>query len=309
MKIFILLTFLLNLSFALDFTNAFDLEVQNAYEKYQVYDEYESPYYSLKVIYGLVNDEIRYGICFFSMQAKEYSMVIVYQGQQYTLPSNKRGDVSVVALALKASETFSLEVYDQAKQYQSSSVFQNISVITKEDFLNLSNLETGFNQGTKTTKLSFIQSWSSLSVFYYGLLGVFGICALVLIIFYWRKKGFFDDAIRQDVSEPQILPLMNTQEQPTSDEFEEFVQPTNNEFEGFEQPQNHKALYHHEWQEEEPSNFDIKAHLEALGFLVNYHMLLEHEKFMIMKELIHLRDQKQITQDEYLEEVSHLWKN
>ena len=53
---------------------------------------------------------------------------------------------------------------------------------------------------------------------------------------------------------------------------------------------------------------DIKAYLQALGYVTDYNLLSEDEKNKIMLELMHLKDTEQISLKKYYEETYQLWK-
>ena len=67
---------------------------------------------------------------------------------------------------------------------------------------------------------------------------------------------------------------------------------------------------HYSWARDEDvrSDFNIKKHLQELGFITDYRIIDSEEKNKIMLELMRLKEQKTITQDDYLYEVSELWK-
>ncbi|MGD9604793.1 MAG: hypothetical protein AB7V00_01395 [Bacilli bacterium] len=295
MRILLLFATLLTFAFAQPHLDEFDEAVNTAYSEYLTYDYYENPYYTIKVIYGLVNDKISYGVSFFSVQANEYSLKIAYQGYAYDLPKNNRGDTNAIALNLKEGSTFSLIVYDYEEHVQSLNKFQDVEVITMDTFNGLGSLTIGEGQGVKLVNLRVLASLSSLSIFYFSLIFVFLICALILIVFYWRKKGFFDQTIREDL---------------TINEKAEEVKPLSNEFEEqltINEPKEEQRII---WEDDElPSAVNITKHLQDLGFNIQYQTLSESEKFKVMEELIKLRDQKLVTKDDYLEEIAKLWKN
>ena len=59
---------------------------------------------------------------------------------------------------------------------------------------------------------------------------------------------------------------------------------------------------------DEASGFDIKGYLKDKGFVLEYKAINDDEKNQIMMELIKLKNERKITNDEYLEEVYELWK-
>ncbi|MGD9886390.1 MAG: hypothetical protein AB7T03_00325 [Bacilli bacterium] len=294
MKILFLLAAFFTIAFSDDHQNEFDDEVNRVYSTYRLVDDYENPYYAIKLVHGLVNDQMTYGVSFFSSQAKQYSLKMSYQNQVYDLPCNRRGDINIVALNLKEGSTFSLIVFDYDEHPQSLTRFQNINVISKTEFLTLSNPTTGLGEGMKPLKLRTILSWSPLTIFYFAMLFVFLICALVLIIFYWQKKGFFEKTTDENIDSKNTM----------FDDLKEEDSPLIQEpilASSFDQ----KPV----WEEEEiPTVVNVKEHLSLLGLNTNYQVMSDGEKFQVMSELIKLRDQKLLSKDDYLMEVMLLWK-
>jgi hypothetical protein len=308
MKIILLLAYILGLSFSSSFIDNFDDDVNQAYSEYQIYDEYSNSQYAIKTVYGLVNGEVRYGVCFFSMQAQDYYLVVEYQEETYYLPKNSRGDINAVAISFKTGETFTLRVFNQDGHLQPSSHFINIEVISKINFENLSNNIAGLNQGIKTTKLQLTDAMSALAIFYFSMIGVFGVCVLVIIIFYWRKKGFFDPEALHDIKEPLFKIIQEDIESVIEQETESTPRSIS-DFDLLASTQKHTfENSHYGRDEEEYSGFDIQEHLRNLGFILDYSLQDETSKNNITIELIKLRNQKQITQDDYLEEMAKLWK-
>lgn len=314
MKTFLILLTLITTSFVSDFTDQFDSEVNSAYSSYVSFDEYENPNYSLKVIYGSMNGEVRFGICFYSLQAGDYSVKVSYLGRQYSLPENGRGDVSAVAVDFQAGETFSVLVFDRDGHYQYSGCFLNIEVMTINEFNALSSTATGLGAGSELTKLQSIHSSDPLTVFYFVLMGIAALCVIAIIIIYVRKKGMFDPKIKAEPGfnfrefidkaplEPEIqltrnIPEIQKEIPPVIPIKEPSIIPAG-------------SIRNYSWvrDEEEHSGFDVAAHLKDLGFITDYALDGEDEKNRIMLELMKLRDEKKITRDDYLEETTKLWK-
>lgn len=60
--------------------------------------------------------------------------------------------------------------------------------------------------------------------------------------------------------------------------------------------------------QDEESGFSVKEYLSSKGFNLDYSSLNDEEKNKIMLELMMLKDNHKITQDEYLMETYELWK-
>lgn len=297
------------LSFQSAFLDQFDSKVDEAYSEYIVLREYTNSYYTIKIVYGIVNDDIRYGVCFYSHQAHAYNINIKHQGQLYSLPKNNRGDVSAIALNLNAGESFSIIVYDRDNhlQYPFES-FSNIEIISKESFNTLENKITGQNSGSSLTKLKIHAEKSPLLGVYVVMVSLILFCGLVIFIFYKKQKGMFaQGASKQGVFNFKEF-INSVIEEETVEE--EKVDEVEEDRIDSESSDSYEPISNYKWirnEEEERSDFNIKRHLDDLGFMTNYQIASEDEKNQIMLELMKLRDYKQITKDEYLEETRKLW--
>ncbi len=60
--------------------------------------------------------------------------------------------------------------------------------------------------------------------------------------------------------------------------------------------------------DDEISSIDVKKHLQDAGFVVDYSLVGDEEKNLIMLELMHLKNEGKISNDVYLEEIYKLWK-
>src|SRR5690554_6376318 len=69
-----------------------------------------------------------------------------------------------------------------------------------------------------------------------------------------------------------------------------------------------KSTYKWYHYEEEVSDFDIKKHLAELNLVSDSSEASIEEKNKVMLALMRLRDQEKITYDDYLNEISELWK-
>jgi len=191
MKIFALLSIITLSSFSNEFIQEFDTEVQSSYDEYQILEEYTNSYYTIKVVYGLIDEDVRYGVCFYSDIPNEYSVNILHNNKLYDLKENSRGDVSAVALDLKTGDVFSVILYNKSKNVQHINKFENIEVITKEEFNSLDEKLIGEGNGITLSNLKSSLNLDFQSIVYIVFGIVIVLCGLIIIIFYKRRKGMF----------------------------------------------------------------------------------------------------------------------
>ncbi|HHX80984.1 MAG TPA: hypothetical protein GX692_07975 [Acholeplasmataceae bacterium] len=294
-----------------EFITDFDQKVNEAYSEYAV-TEYYNQNYGIKLVKGLLDGEVRYGFCFYSENSKDYYVRVSYQNKIYQLPTDGRGDVQAVALNLKEGDMFSIVVYNsRSKSQEPFSEFKNIQIMKKTEFETLEDTFIGLNKGTNLTNLKSEIKFDPDLWLYLSVLGIVLLCALVIFIYYKRRQGLFNQEIRsQNVFNFREFISSNFEVPGTSSQSYEET-----DFEVIEEDDEEETSSsffdeHYSWarEEEERTDFDVNSYLQDKGFITDYSILSEEEKNLIMLELMLLRDKKQITRDEYLEETAKLWK-
>ncbi|MDD4388135.1 MAG: hypothetical protein PHV87_02850 [Bacilli bacterium] len=306
-------------SFKETYISAFDDAVHTAYDEYRLLDEYSNAEYLIKVVYGLINRTVYYGICFYNESPNDYKLRLEINNRAYRLKANERSDVQAIALVLNADDIFSLMVYDKNNNRQSLGTlsFSNIKTISEEEFVKLPDSEVGLGNGAKTIKPILINGLTLKPFIIMSIiLGIILlICIIIIYIFYKKRKGLFSDTERSknvfNFKEFIISVEKSLKDRETEEEeyiITEAIQTDDEE--GKKESEISKYTPHYSWarDEEERSNFNIKKHLQDLGFITNYRIVDEEEKNKIMLELMRLKDKKIITQDDYLQEISELWK-
>lgn len=312
MKILYLMLSLLNLSTAL--INEFDAQVETAYNEY-IEVQTENPNYTIKLVTGVFDNQVRYGVFFTSEIAKEYHLKVFYKNRLYQLPETNRGDVNVVAIDFEEGEIFSIEIYDKQGHYQyGNEEFKNIKVIAKEEFTNYENLLIGNGMGSSITRLKSANNIKVKTIFIGVLVFILLVCGIIIFIYYKKKRGLFNPDLKKE-NVFNFKEFLNSEIPTETDDYidvevlesetddQAMTKEDNQDENGF--IQNNYIWSHYE---EERSNFNIKSYLKDLGYITNYQLASEEEKNQIMLELMKLRDQRKITQDDYLEEISELWK-
>lgn len=311
-------------SFRDDFITEFDEKVSDAYEEYRLLgDEYSGVNYAIKVYYGVFNDKVYYAICFYNETPKDYQLRIELNNKLYRLETNSRNDVQVVALSLKSGDVFSLVVYDKNNIRQSLGTddFKNIKVFSPEEFSNLSDLQQGQGNGIKTAKLLPLRSAviPPLGIIAIVAAVIIIACVLVILIYYKKRKGMFSESERKKnvFNFKEFILSVEKSLQEKENELEEYfpaeaesLTEDENSGEAITGTYAENYVPHYSWARDEDvrSDFNIKKHLQELGFITDYRIIDSEEKNKIMLELMRLKEQKTITQDDYLYEVSELWK-
>lgn len=281
--------------------------IDNAQEYFfqTVEDEYkyfmqstELSYYNddldIVIVQGIYGDVPSYGVSFYS---KDYIVALKTVDGFYTLPQVSK--VSAMVIAVKADVTYEVVVYSQnGEEYQ----LPKRIILKKfiEEDLNFDILEQGNNNFKPFVKLNVytfrLPFFKVLIIVFSSVIAVSLLGILLMFIF---KKGLFDKNKRkQGVLDIKSILEAETEDSASEDIFENCEVLSVKEDEITDQTI------------EEPKEQieDIKAYLQALGYVTDYNLLSEDEKNKIMLELMHLKDTEQISLKKYYEETYQLWK-
>ena len=279
-------------------------EVKDAYSKYQITFDYNTPNYEISVVRGICNSKCVYGLYFYSVDANRYE-VRLFGEKEYTVNKTKRGDVSLIAIS-NIKEDITVEVYlGENKQY-----FGNL-VLSSFNESDLVDYNVGNGKGAPISKLRS----GDLSFLGYYLIAccvVILFSMVVVFIFYKKKKGMFDKSIRSEgvFNFKEFLNTDIEEEERNEIDIDNVIdleeEAPNTEV--VEEKSVYKKVKDEDFYGDGESGFPLKEYLADKGFVTDYSMIGEEEKDQIMLELIKLKNEKKITNDEYLDEVYKLWK-
>ena len=294
----------------------FDMQVEAAYEKYASYYQYSNDNFSLEVIRGIVNEKTAYGVLFSNAFAKTYSIDITdSKGVKYKLPTDERGDLFVVAFEEILNEEYTISIYKGNELVSLPTTIKLLPFTESElDASPITSIYFGQNKGV-TTQL-FVKKAVLNSEMIYIIIGLGSIvlgCVIIILAFAKMKKGMFDKAKREDgVFKFKDFLSQDFKEQPKS-EFD-IIDLNNNEVLKDEKEEmsddKEQEIYEKNirYDTDEKSGFPLSEYLIEKGYTVDYKTASEEEKQKIMLELMKLKNDKKITEDEYLEEAYKLWK-
>lgn len=289
--------------------NEFDENVNKAYEEYASYYEYTNDSFSLKIIRGKVNKKMLYGICFSNAYAKTYSIELVDTNEKvYLLPTDRRGDVLVVALE-EIDSNYTINVYEDDKLINLP-VKAILKPFDENDLKNtdITKVSIGENKGSALTHLSTKTNIPSTVWILGGMVLITIGCVIIILVYAKTKKGMFSKEKRSEgVFNFKEFLSENFNEEPKS-EFDIIdIAPVE---EKDKEPNSEREIYQKmfRYDDDEVSGFQIKEYLQDKGFVTDYKLASEEEKQKIMLELMKLKNDKKITEDEYLEEAYRLWK-
>lgn len=322
----LILTFFLSLTTPVATARAeFEADINKGYDYYSYIVDYENSYYSLAVVEGIVDDEIVYGVFFFNDVSRSYYITLVNEKTKVRqiMPETGRGDVYVLGFKIKPDSTYTFLIRDKAGHEQSLPFKLSFGSKTEEEIRLASN--TGLGKGVSMSSLETAYRFKILKVNWpaliISLLIAAAIVSLTIIIYFYRKKkGVFkkkdesdfdfekfihsneyDNFLSKEIEKPiiEVAPATITVEE---------VGENGTPIVAKEDATQVYKRYERDV-EAEYSEFNIKDYLEKEGFSSDYSQLSEEDKNQITLKLMYLKDKNLITVDDYLEEISKLWKS
>ena len=276
----------------------------------------------MAVVEGIVDDEIVYGVFFFNDVSRSYYITLVNEKTKVRqiMPETGRGDVYVLGFKIKPDSTYTFLIRDKAGHEQSLpfklSFTQNWREVsnfwTLGKGVSMSSLETAYR--FKILKVN----WLALII---SLLIAAAIVSLTIIIYFYRKKkGVFKKKDESDFDFEKFI-HSNEYDNFLSREIEKPIIEVDPDTITVEEvgengtpivaKEDATQVYkrYERDVEAEYSEFNIKDYLEKEGFSSDYSQLSEEDKNQITLKLMYLKDKNLITVDDYLEEISKLWKS
>lgn len=259
-------------------------KVNSAYEKYAVYEQIDTEFYTLTVVQGICNEKPAYGV-FFTSNDQKYHIVLNDNGLCYSFSDKLQGQVDkAIVIYLKSRVKIEIVNADGKR-----SELLALDAFTVKSFENTANTIKGENLGSDTANLYVYKK--RINFIKVLIIVMASVCVLSfggILFLYTKRKGLFDKNKRSQ----GVINMRELLKEDTKDNVE------TNDY--YQEP---------EVKEEKVEEItDIKAYLRDKGYITEYQTLTEEDKNRIMLELIKLKNEKKITLDRYYEETSELWK-
>ncbi len=287
------------------FRDKFLSDVDKAYHEYTVITNYTNEIYSIQIVKGIINNQATYGISFFSSRAGDYDLFFEIEDIEYQVKPDSRGDYQLLGIKWRDYEQVKIMIYSKDGNLQSPA---HLTVLNKFDKSTFVGEIIGQNEGKTLVSLKRTDSIFDFNAFIIITLVIIGICAIAIIILAITKRGMFSKEVRKE-GIFDFKEFINKQTTPqNSDDWIE-VEPEAREVQKDIQ-ENPKEVYDKgpRYVDDEISSIDVKKHLQDAGFVVEYSLVGDEEKNLIMLELMHLKNERKISNDVYLEEIYKLWK-
>lgn len=287
------------------FRDKFIASVDEAYSEYTIIADYTSELYSIQIAKGLINEKATYGISFFSSRAGDYYLYFEIDSIEYKISPDSRGDYQLLGIKWRDYEQVKIKIYSKDGNLQYPT---HPTVLEKFDKSSFTGNHMGLDEGGTLTSLKKVDGIINFNVYFIVALIIIAICVIVITILALTKRGMFSKEVRKEgvfdfkeFIDKQITSQDNDdwiEVKPESD----MEKPANQE--------NPREVYEkgHRYDDDEISSINVSKHLQDAGFVVDYSLAGDEEKNMIMLELMHLKNERKISNDVYLEEIYKLWK-
>lgn len=271
-------------------------EVKNGYKSYQILNDYDGEDYVLCVVRGVNKSKASFGIYFYSVCEGEYYCTIDDSSTSFTLKPDSNKEVYYPAMSY--SSGLIVRVYNCDKE-----LIQNVMIdkIYASSFVGTEGGNLGINFNSPKEQISY----GFILVYVIGA-AVIALCAIIIIIFKISKKGMFSDEARR----AGIEDLHELEETYVNEELDEEDDIYDVKLEDAEDTSHNQVYertrdYDEEIDDNRPS---VKSILSSRGFNTNYPDMSVEDKNKVMVELMMMREQKVINNDEYQHEIVDLWK-
>lgn len=281
----------------------FNSQVQDGYSQYTVLYENTNTYYRLKIIEGVNDGKVNFGIYLFNIQSKSHRLVIEVGNSSYTLKTNSRGDYIVPAFSIE--DEAKIFIIDEMNSIRYTLNIKNKSV---SDFEKYEEIFDGNGQGLSKEKLRLTVNLETMDIITIVFIIVSCVFGVVLVLMYIFKLGMFNPN-RRKANVYNFRPTIYVQEYEHDEETDHLeIDRTRFERVQEEEPQVVNMYPYQREYDDEDDDVDVGEILRNDGFNTDYSSLSEEEKNQIMLELMMLRDKKIISISSYKKEVIKLWK-
>ena len=287
------------------FNEEFLANVEEAYSEYTIITNYTSELYSIQIVKGVINNKATYGVSFFSSRAGDFNLYFSIDDREYKVNPDSRGDYQLIGIKWRDYDQIKIMIYSKDGNLQYPT---HPTILERFDKNSFNGNEIGLDDGATLVSLKKVDGVIDFNTYTIVILTIIGICIIVIAILAITKRGMFSKKVRSE-GVFNFKEFINKQATPQSSDDWIEVHPERNE-EKQEHQENPKEVYEkgYRYTDDEIDSIDVKQHLQDAGFVVNYSLASEEEKNMIMLELMHLKNERKISNDVYLEEIYKLWK-
>ncbi len=282
----------------------FEKKVNDYYHSY-VLETYETNNYTFKVVEGVCNDKLSYGVFLACVEANTYDLKIMVNGVEYTVKEDNRGDY-IAYVIVRTNDEISICVFDNANGNSTKRYEYQLAYYSKEDIEMSTTCVKGNNLACKEiSKLKKnYQIDTDIIIVLIVLSAISLMCIVWILALLVFKKGLFNKNIKR---ESEVIFFNFNEEQ---DDDLDNIEVEALEIKDKEPKEVYEKKYYYEEETEEISDeeFDFKPYLEEKGYQFDYSLMSEEEKNQVMVLLMTLKYNGTINEFQYKNEVIKLWK-
>lgn len=277
--------------------DAFFEEVKKGYSSYEIVENEENEDYILGVVRGINKNRASLGIYFYSICEDEYYLTVADNTNEYKFKTNDAKEINNPAITFSSNLT--IKVYNCDDELIHSLTVQMVRAATFTG-------TQGEGKGISFSSPNQVGGLSkSLIVFYIIGIGIIALSAIIIILLKINKRGMFDDEKRKEgIDDFKAFEHQYVNEQIHNEEDNVYDIPSDDyNVEETEQVYERSRDY-----DDEDIVRDVKGILKQRGLNTLYEGMSVEEKNKVMVELMMMREQSIITNEEYQHEIIDLWK-
>lgn len=285
MKILLLVltAFVMPISYAIRGTDFYVDKINSAYEEYVVSVDESNDNYTLCIVTGIANEKPAYGIFY---ETSQNNLMLVCQMQNEIYEYETSTDGSIWLIGVEYTYEANIILYNKTDKTSTNKLIVNDEVFEQK-------MIKGLNSGCEFSKVKSLNDQFITQTVIYIVLGiVITTCIVILSVFRVTHSGLFSKQKRQRT---------------TTFNMKEFLQEIPEELDPYDPI---KEVEVEEFKEDAVDVVTIspKEYLQEKGYIVDYSLLSEDEKNKIMVELMILKNEGKIKEEEYKKETVELWK-
>ncbi len=268
--------------------------INEGYDLYcEVYSK-ENNNYKLVIVQGICNDKLSYSIQFTAAEARTYDIIIKINQTEYKGKKDGRGDYLIYNLDNKKNMEVIIRLNATDHDSHTLVYYDNVDTFLSSN----DNLSSGLNEGIKASKISKNNNFTFLNILIIIFFGIIIISSITIFILFITKKGMFSEKSKLKYVNARKSNSGNYRHQQTINvEAEEVIESSSEPVKVYERQRSYTS---------EDEDF-VKGLLKQKGFSIEYKLLDEDAKTQVMIELMKMRNNSEISQEQYKAEVIDLW--
>lgn len=265
----------------------FVIENRNIYNKTTEYKFINNDKYTFSLFYSFYDNECYFDVFLYTYEPNTYTIRIIIDGIEYRVQDILENGNITAHLIKCGKENTKVYVYNGLSR-------KEVILPNSFDEIDNSKILVGYNNGGVTSFLEPIEGLNrTMLIILVTMIFIICLCCMALALLFIFKVGRFSKRANVVTFEE------NQNEEPINNENKDYVIDYANYYQ--ESVENKEEQI-------EPIKKDIKELLENRGYKTDYSEMTEDEKNEVMVYFMILRNNNEISSEQYQEEVVRLWK-